>query len=111
VFTGAETLVDLGSVTGAINVDLSTGSAFILTLTGNVTVTFTNPQAGKVTYATLRCVQDATGGHTLTITGAQGSNGVRPVLTLAGNAVDKVACESWDGGAHWDATLTGQAIA
>lgn len=110
LFTGAETLVMLGSVSGAVNVDLSAASAFSMSLTGNTTVTFANAQAGKVSYATLRVTQGAGGGFTLAVVGAQGSFGVQPLLSAAAGAVDKIACESWDSGAHWDVSLAGQSI-
>lgn len=110
IFTGSEVLSAKGNVSGAITLDLTTASAFSMTLTGNTTVTFTGAQANRVTYATLRITQDATGGRTLTVTGARYSYGAAPVLSSTAGKTDKLACESWNGGTNWDVALAGQQI-
>src|SRR3954470_3108785 len=39
--------VDLGAISGARNLDISTGQYFTLTVSGALTPTFTNPPAGQ----------------------------------------------------------------
>jgi hypothetical protein len=108
-FTGNETLVDLGTRTGAVTIDLTTGSAFKMVLTGNVVITFTNAPANKVSYASLRLTQDSSGtARTVSIVGSQAAYGVKPSLSTLPNAVDKMICETWDGGSTWDVAITGQ---
>lgn len=61
------TVVDLGSVSGAVAIDLSAGHVFTLTLTGDVTLSLTGlPTAGTLCEAELRLLQDATGGRAVT---------------------------------------------
>lgn len=60
----ASGFVDLGvSGSGNLNVDCSTGARFRVVLTGNVVVNLLNPKDGQV--VDLVCVQDATGGRTV----------------------------------------------
>jgi hypothetical protein len=62
-------LLDMGSVSGAQNIDLSYAH-IKLTLSGNVTLTFTNlPAAGYMAETTVEFVQDGTGGRTITFPG------------------------------------------
>lgn len=110
-FDGHEVLVDLGSVTGMLTIDSSTGTAFSMTLVGNTVVTITGAVAGEVTYVTLRVKQDATGGRTLTVQNGQYAQGAAPILSASAGAVDKLICETWDSGAHWDVGVSMQAIA
>lgn len=111
-FNGSETRVDLGDLTGAVNVDLEQGSAFTCRLIGNTVLTFINAKAGKVNYVTMRVKQDATGGRTLDVSGRQGAAGVNALANMSatGNTTDQVHFETWDDGAHWTAALTMQAI-
>ena len=112
VFTGAEKLVAVGNVSGAVTLDLSQGSCFTLTLTGNTVVTFTNLQANTVNYATLRVSQDSQStAWTLDITGRKGSFGANALANLSGTplATDVVACASWNG-TNWDVALVMQSV-
>jgi hypothetical protein len=113
LFSGAETLVVLGAVSGNVNIDLSLGSAFSLTLTGATTLNFINEQLGKVNYATLRVTQDANGSRTLDVVGRQGSFGANALANLSAtpSATDEVICSTWDNGAHWLVGLSAQGIA
>jgi len=63
-------VVALGNITGAVNLDLSLGTVFTGTLTGDVTATFTNPPAsGKLCEPLIRFTQDGVGSHLLTVAG------------------------------------------
>lgn len=58
---------DLGSITGSITVDLSSGHVFTATLTGDITLAWSGlPATGTMTDRVLILTQDATGGHTIT---------------------------------------------
>lgn len=60
----ANTVVAAGNTTGATSVDLSTGSMFTFTLTGNTTFSFSNEVAG-CSYVFV-ITQDGTGSRTMT---------------------------------------------
>lgn len=107
-FNGAEALVALGNKTGAFNIDLSLGSAFTVTLTGNATATFTNVPAGsKVVYATLYV---SPAGFTLDIVGRVGSNGANALANLPTTGETEVVCRTKDVGVHWIVGLGAQVI-
>lgn len=83
---------DGNSGAGTKNIDWTTGNNHLLTLTGNPTLTFTTPPGTTgTTHLTLRLVQDATGGRTITWPATVkwiGSSA--PTLSTAANAVDIV---------------------
>ena len=69
------------SISGTYQIDLSAATLFILTITGNVTVTFANaPASPRVASVTVFTIQNATGGHSVTFTGAMWHNGSVPDL-------------------------------
>lgn len=107
----SEVFVPLGNVSGAINIDLSTASAFTMTLVGDTVVTFTNaPTGNRVAYATIRTIQGGSGNYNWTAVGQQGSFGFQPVLSAAVGAIDEVLAKSWDNGSHWTRALLDQSI-
>lgn len=60
-------IVALGNITGAVDIDLSSGDIITATLTGNVTLSWVNlPPAGYVADIELRLTQDGTGSRTAT---------------------------------------------
>jgi hypothetical protein len=78
--------VDLGnSGSGNITIDCALGSRFKVMLTGNVTVNFGNQKDGQT--VEIQFVQDATGGRTISWTGAARfpNNVVPTVFTTANN--------------------------
>lgn len=89
-------------VSGAYNVDLSLGNIFDLTLTGNTTITFTNPPAsGTLKSCTLILRQGGTGGYTLTVTNGKYTDGVVPVLSTAVGAIDMLSYFTVNAGASY----------
>ena len=71
------------SISGTYQIDLSAATLFVLTITGNVTVTFINAPPSPVRRAvsvTVFLIQNATGGHSVTFTGAMWHNGLAPDL-------------------------------
>lgn len=74
----------------SVTLDLASRSIFTVTLTGNLTLAFSNITAGSGGYIVI--TQDATGSRTLTITGlgttVKTPGGTAPILTTAANSVD-----------------------
>lgn len=75
--------IDLGFKSGSVVLDLSTGSRFLIRLGGNVTISVTNAKNGQV--LDIACVQDATGGRTVSWSGFVFSNGTVPTVFTAAN--------------------------
>ena len=97
----------------ASDVDLSTGSYFTKTLSGNTTFTFSNPAAsGKVSMFSLKLVQDASAsGFTVTWpTSVDWPAATAPTLTADANGVDYFLFLSHDGGTTWYGFTAGQAF-
>jgi hypothetical protein len=88
---------DLGNSGTAIEVDLSQGQNFILTLTGDCTLTVTNADVGGYEFF---IQQDATGGRTLTLPSGYWAGGSAYVPTTTANAIDRVFGK-WDGTNWW----------
>jgi hypothetical protein len=93
---GAHTLLSTlqtQSGSGSKTIDWRNGPTHLLTLTGDVTLSFTNPGgAGTAAPCTLILVQDATGGHTTTWPAStiEWVNGSAPVLDETPNAKNAV---------------------
>jgi hypothetical protein len=74
--------------TGSVNLDLASANIFRLNLTGDTTVTFTNPPAaGSTSVATIVAIQDGSGGHTITWTDGAFAGGVAPPASTGANDV------------------------
>lgn len=83
---------DIGNTGTAQSIDLSTGNVWTGTLTGNLTVTFSNAIAG-CPYVFV-WTQDGTGSRTLThagVTTIWGNSGAKTLTTTVA-AIDKVTC-------------------
>jgi hypothetical protein len=95
------------ATTGATTLDLSTANFFNLTLTGNVTFTFSNPPSGKMMSFTIAAKQDATGGRTITWPASTKWPGASvPPATTTANAVDIWSVMTYDGGTTYVASLS-----
>lgn len=81
---GQQATVTFGSPTTTI--DLDTASIFVLTLTGDTTIAFSNARNGA--RFTLELIQDATGGRTVTWPTVQWPNNQPPVLSRTSGARD-----------------------
>lgn len=81
------TAVNLGSsLSGTVNIDLSAGTFFYGTVTGNTTFTVTNPPAsGKGIWFTLEITNG--GASTLTWTAGTWAGGSPPAFTAAGTDI------------------------
>lgn len=96
----------------AYTFDLSLGSAFAITMTGNCT--FTMPAipaggSGKAKSFTVWFIQDATGGRSITLPSANVAypSGVAPTFSTTANRVDKVVFSARPGATKWDCDIVG----
>jgi hypothetical protein len=98
--------------TGATTIDLSSGNFFNLTLTGNVTFTYSNVPSGRMVAFTIVAKQDATGGRTITWpSGTKWPGGVAPPATTSANAIDIWSVMTYDGGTSYVSSLSVKGVA
>ncbi len=112
-YTGAQafsdtrvgTIYDAGNSGTSKEIDWVNGETQKLTLTGNVTLTFTNVTAGA--YLTLWLVQDGTGSRTVTWpSGTAHQFGSAPVLTTTASAIDLVGIRAYTTSAYHTVGVT-----
>lgn len=109
---GQETVSTNAAATGAVTLNLTNGNVFSLTLTGNVTFTFSGASAGKACSFAAYLKQDATGSRVVTWPASvKWAAGAAPTLSTTANALDVVVFESLDGGTNWYGSLVGTAFA
>jgi len=102
-----EVMLTTSPATGAISLDLSAANIFRLNLTGNVTVTFTNPPAaGSTSVATIVAIQDVSGGHAITWTGGAYAGGTPPPASTGSNEVDIWTVFTYDQGTSYVVSLS-----
>jgi hypothetical protein len=77
----------LGS--GTVDIDWNNGNNQKATLDENVTLTFTNPP--DICHLTLRLIQDAGAGNTVTFPSINWAGGTAPTVTATANAVDVIS--------------------
>jgi hypothetical protein len=70
--------IDLGNKSGSVVIDMNTGSRFLVRLAGNVTISAINAKNGQP--LELCCIQDATGGRSVSWSGFLWPNGVVPAV-------------------------------
>lgn len=98
----------LSIASGVVNVDLSNGDYFTLTLTANVTsITFSNlPNSGKAQTIMVRILQDTTGSRTLALpASAKLTLGSDSAVNSAASSYTLLAMTTFDQGTRWEATL------
>lgn len=108
-----ETRTTNAAASGALTIDLSLGTIWSWTLTGNVTgITISNPSSD--TSFSLRIAQDGTGGRTVawSFSGAtiRWPGGIAPTQTSTANKADWYTFISPDGGTSFDAFPGGQSF-
>lgn len=103
-----ETLVTANSG-ASYTVDLTAGNAFEITLTANVTFTFSNsPPSGTAGSFTLILKQDSTGSRQVVWpVSVEWEDGVTPTHTAGANATDIFTFVTTDGGTTWYGFLGG----
>lgn len=96
----------VGNITGAASFDLTNGNVQTATVTGIVTVSFTNPAASGQA-STLTVILTNGGAFAVTWPASvDWSNGVAPTLTASG--VDILTFVTHDGGTTWYGVLSGE---
>lgn len=109
---GLESMWANYSATGAVTLDLANGNAFRLTLTGNVTLTYTGATNNKVCSFTLYVKQDGTGSRTITWPDTVAWAGATaPTISTAAGATDIFVFETITGGTLWYGSLVGTGFA
>lgn len=109
----SETFASITPSSGVLTVDLSAGTVFNASLTGNVSsFTVSNAIASRANAFTLILAQDGTGGRTVsfTFTGKtlKWPSAVAPSISTAANKVDVYSFVSADGGSTWLGFVGGQ---
>lgn len=95
------------SVSGSTTLDLSQTNVFELTLTGSITLVFSNPPPSTVYTFTLIAKQDATGSRTIAWPASvKWPGAVVPPATTAANAVDIWSGVTYDGGTTYAMSLS-----
>lgn len=106
---GRETVWSNYAASGNIELNLANGNVFRMTLTGNVTISFTGALNNISSSCTLIVKQDTTGGRTITWpAGVWWPGGVVPALTATAEATDILVFESITGGNTWYGSMAGQ---
>ena len=103
----SEFLANNATATGSTTLDLAASNYFNLTLTGNVTLTYSNAPTGRAVTFTIVATQDATGGRTITFpTGTKYAGGTVPPATTTAAAVDVWTVTTYNGGTTWLTSLS-----
>lgn len=76
--------IDLGVKSGSVVIDGNAGSRFIVRLGGNITISVANVKSGQP--IEIACLQDATGGRTVSWSGFLWPNGVAPSVFTGANS-------------------------
>lgn len=105
----SETVVAVGNISGSQAFDISTANVFTATVTGTVTITFTNPAASGQC-SSLSMVLTNGGSSVITWPAAvKWAGGVDPTLTTAGE--DVLTFFTLNAGTSWYGIVAGQAFA
>jgi hypothetical protein len=94
---------DLGSVSGAVNLDLSLSNDFTATVTANTTFTIINtPSTGVVSFS---LQLQGGGAFTITFANAKYPAATAPSLT-SGTGIDVITFITYDNGTNWRGTIS-----
>lgn len=93
---------DLGSVSGTVNLDLSSYSDFTATIAGNTTFNITNTPSTGVAGFSLNIYNG--GSATVTFTNAKYPAATAPTLTTSG--YDVITFVTYDAGTTWRGTIS-----
>ena len=102
-----ERYVALGSISsGTYNLDLSLSNLFTITLSSNVTFTFTNPPASnKSKPVTVVLTQGTGGSKTATFTHAKYTDGIAPILSTGVGNIDVLTFFTINNGSSYFGTF------
>jgi len=93
--------LDLGSRSGAVNLDLSLSNDFTCTVTANTTFTITNTPATGVVSFSLQLTGG--GAYTITFANAKYPGATAPSLTSGG--IDVITFITYDNGTNWRGSI------
>lgn len=103
-----ETHVALSGTTPTLN--CAAGNSFAITLTGNTTLSFSNVPS-SVAYSCIFKIVQGSSDYTMTWPAAvKWQDGLDPVLTSGGGAVDVFVLYTHDGGSNWYGFTAGQSM-
>ncbi len=92
------------SQSSAYTINLDNGNVFSLTLTGTVTISFSNVPASNASSVTLFLIQDGTGSRTVVWPGSViWPGGTAPTLTTTASHVDMIVLMTTNAGTTWRA--------
>ena len=98
---GAEAVAVIASASGATALNVSSAEVFGVTLTGNVTFSFTGASVDGIAFG-VYVTQDATGNRVITWPGSVvWPGGDVPTQTLTAAATDSYVFETFNGGTTW----------
>jgi hypothetical protein len=108
IINTVDTKVSVNGNTTTTTLDLSTGSAFKVTIAANTAFVFINAPTGTDVFSfTLITVNDATAGRAMSFPGtSKYAGGLVPPRTTAANAVDVWSIYTDDAGASWNISLS-----
>lgn len=99
-----ESIIDLGSISGSTNVNLSLGNIFRANLTGNTTLTFTNHPSAPLTMPITIIATQVAGNSTITVNNAVYTESALPQLSTASGNSDVLTFFSPNGGQKYIGT-------
>jgi hypothetical protein len=104
----SEAINDVGTVDGAITCSLEDGNVHSMTISGDITLSFTDaPTTGKNGTLSLYITQDETGGHSITCPGSvTWASGSAPALRTTASVTEILSFVTKDGGSTWYGFLT-----
>ena len=108
---GKEIISTQATATGATTVNMANGNVHKLTLTGNVTLTFSGATNGVGCSMTVYIAQDGTGSRTITWPTIKWAGGVAPTASTAASAIDIYTFFTMDGGTTWFGNQAGKGYA
>src|SRR6185312_403183 len=96
--------VNVGTVTTTtVNIDLSTGGIFDITLSGNPTINFINtPNTGSMGTIQLIVRQTVNGSNTISYSNTvRWSDNIQPILTTTPNTMDVIQLSTYNNGSFF----------
>lgn len=108
---GKENVNTQSTATGATTLDLANGNVFAVTLTGNITLTFSGATASTACSFTLITTQGGAGGYSITWPTVKWAGGSTPTPSAALGATDIYTFATIDGGTTWYGGQAGRGYA
>ena len=91
---------DNGTVTTTATIDYRLGGRQVITLNGNVTVSWVLPPTGYYTEVILKVIQHAGVHYNITWVGTKWQQGLVPLITQDDGAIDFISCDLDNAGVY-----------